>query len=90
MLSMCFRKGQLPKALEKETVRDEMESKAQITNTCQTSELQAQICTSANYREGETTKHCLGHSFQPWEGQQQCPNSAADFSVCNGLNSLQT
>lgn len=32
MLSVCSRKGQLPKGLKKET-RDEMESKPQITNT---------------------------------------------------------
>lgn len=47
--------------------RDEMESKAQITNTHQTSEVQVQICTSDNC-EGKNMKHCLGHSFQPWVG----------------------
>lgn len=57
VLSVCSRKGQLLKGLEKETIRDEMEPKAQITNTYQTSEVQAQIHTSANSGEGNNVKH---------------------------------
>lgn len=61
-------KGSYPRVWKKETFRDEMESKAQITNTHQTSEVQVQICTSDSCGEGKNTKHCLGHSTQPWVG----------------------
>lgn len=63
VLSVCSRKGQLPKGLEKETIRDEMESKAQITNTHQTWKVQVQIHASDNSGEGKNMKHCPGHSF---------------------------
>lgn len=74
MLSVCSRKGQLPKGLEKETIRDEMKSKPQSINSHRTSEVQVQIHTSDNSGEGVNMKHCAGDSFQPWEGQPQGTN----------------